>query len=94
MEALTGLRDAVASMVESPGPIRDPRGEVRRHVRGTKVGRKAPPGDRAHVDARWPSTWTMTARDVIASGVDGYTSAVADRAAATVADLDRAMGGR
>lgn len=94
VEALTGLRDAVTSMVESPRPIRDLRGEVRRYVRGTKVGRKAPPGDRTHVDARWPTIWTMTARDIIASGVDGYTSTVAKWAAATVADLDRAMGGR
>lgn len=94
VEALAVLREAVASMVESPRPIRDLRGEMRRHVRGTRVGREAPPGDRTHVDARWPTTWTMTARDVIASGVDGYTSTVADWAAATVADLDRAMGVR
>lgn len=93
-EALTALRGAVASMLESPQPVRDLRGQMRRHIRGTKVGRKAPPGDHTHIDARWPTTWTMTARDVIASGVDGYPSAVADWAAATVADLDRAMGGR
>ncbi|WP_040833355.1 hypothetical protein [Nocardia brevicatena] len=79
---------------EHAEPIRDLREEMRRHIRGTKVGRKAPAGDRTHVDARRPTTWTMTARDVTASGVDGYTSTVADWAATTVADLDRAMGVR
>jgi hypothetical protein len=56
------------------------------------VGRQAEPGDRAHVDPRWPRTWSMTAADVVAGPDVEYPKAVAIWARKTVADLDEVLG--
>ncbi|WP_459549178.1 DUF5946 family protein [Nocardia sp. X0981] len=91
--AVTNLRERVASMVRSPRPIRELRRDMARHVRDRKVVRDAPADDRGHIDPRWPVHWTVTAHDVVTADDDAaYPDAVARWAAATITDLDRALG--
>ncbi len=85
-EALFGLRDRVAQMVESPIPVAMLRREVRRRTRGTKVT-SGTPGSRDHVPGAWPTRWSMTAADVVARPADAYVASVGEWAATTVTEL-------
>ena len=85
--ALDGLLDDVTSMLHKPRPMCELRETVRRRHRGVNVSRIATPDDRAHVASQWPTQWSITASDVIASAEDGYVESVQEWAAATVAQL-------
>jgi hypothetical protein len=92
-DALAALRSAVAEMLaDDARPIAQLRRDIGRTAGRGKVGRQAEPGDRGHVDPRWPRTWSMTAADVVAVPDVEYPKAVVMWARKTVADLDEVLG--
>lgn len=92
-ETLDRLRTAVSEMTSpSARPIEHLRREMGRFAAGSKkVTRSAPPGDRSHIDQRWPTSWSVTARDVTKRPDPEYPDAVTGWAVATLADLDTAV---
>jgi hypothetical protein len=86
--ALEGLLDDVTSMLHEPRPMSELREQVWRRHRGVNVSRVATPDDRAHIASHWPTQWSITASDVIATADDDYVASVAEWAAATVAQLE------
>jgi hypothetical protein len=88
-DALAALRSAVTEMLaDDARPTAQLRRDIGRTVGRGKVTRQAEPGDRSHIDPRWPRTWSMTAADVVAAPDAAYPEAVVRWASKTVADLD------
>jgi hypothetical protein len=92
-ETLDRLRTGVSEMTSpSARPVEHLRRELGRFAAGSKkVTRSAPPGDRSHIDQRWPTSWSVTARDVTQRPDPEYPDAVNRWARAALADLDAAM---
>lgn len=92
-ESVDGLRAGVAEMTgPAARPLENLRQEVGKFASGTqKVARSAPPGDRSHIDQCWPTSWSVTARDVAEGPDPEYPAAVGRWAVATLADLDAAL---
>ncbi len=92
-ESLGFLRTAVGTMIgPTPPPVAQLRRRVSRLADGPqKVGRSGPPGDRSHVDGRWPRTWSVTANDVAQLPDRQYPGAVRQWAATTLAEIDAAL---
>ncbi|MCA9879337.1 MAG: hypothetical protein KC442_16210 [Thermomicrobiales bacterium] len=89
-EALAALRRGVAEMLQpAPRPIEDLRREIGRTVGRVKVGRRAAASDRTHITAAWPTSWPMTAVDVINRPDAEYPQTTATWARATIEALAR-----
>ncbi|MCH1883277.1 DUF5946 family protein [Agrococcus sp. ARC_14] len=91
-ESVDWLRTGVREMLEPTGTTTD---RLRRRAgdfaKGSRrVSSAAPEGDRSHIDPRWPTAWSITARDVASQPDSAYPEAVERWAAAALADVDAA----
>lgn len=92
VEALDWLRGAVARMVHDRVSTDVLLLDNRRALQGAAISPSGAPGDRRHVDPRWPQEWSVTAVEVIAGGEETYVEGVARWAGATVQELEQAVG--